>query len=145
MTKWSLEVILVDLVMAIVINTSAMTMAGDLSTFVKWYPGTASAFFTNVLLQLVIPVPAIARTLSSPLEGKPGHCVLAAFVENLIFVTCISFTMAIIQANGRSIVDLWLETYVQLVAIGFVTLLVCQFVARRAAAAKAERPGGEGA
>ena len=143
MTKWSLEVILVDLVMAVVINTSAMTMAGDLSTFVTWYPGTASAFFTNVLLQLVIPVPAIARTLSSPLEGKPGRCVLAAFVENLIFVTCISFTMAILQANGRSVVDLWLETYVQLVAIGFLTLLICQFVARRVAAAKAERPGGE--
>ena len=45
-------------------------------------------------------------------------------MENLIYVTCISFTMACIQAGGRPIVDVWLQTYVYLVVIGYVTSVV---------------------
>lgn len=124
MTKWNLSVILCDLVLAIVINTSAMLLSGAQITFQSWYPGTASAFFTNVLLQLVLPVPAAGRVASVFLEGNSARPILSVFVENLIFVTCISLTMAVIQAGENSIIAVWLSTYPALVLIGYITSLV---------------------
>ncbi len=125
MTKWSLEVVLCDLVLALVINTSAMLLSGASITFQTWYPGVASAFFTNVLLQLVLPVPAWGQLLSRPLAASRTRPVLSVFVENLVFVTCISFTMACVQAPSVDlIVATWLATYVYLVGIGYVTSLV---------------------
>ena len=131
MTKWSLGVILCDLVLAIVINTSAMLLGGAPITFVTWYPGVACAFFTNVLLQLVLPVPLIGQVLSKPLEGSKARPILSVFVENLVFVTCISFTMAIIQSSGRPIVEVWLQTYVYLVIIGYITSLILFAISNR--------------
>lgn len=137
MTKWGLPVILCDLVLAVVINTSAMLLSGAPISFVTWYPGTASAFFTNILLQLVLPVPAAGRAASSFLEGKGARPIVQVFVENLIFVTCISFTMAILQAGDNSIVAVWLATYVPLVLIGYVTSLVLFAVTSRYVPAEA--------
>lgn len=137
MTKWTLAVILCDLVLAVVINTSAMLLSGAPITFVTWYPGTASAFFTNVILQLILPVPAAGRMASSFLEGNAARPFVQVFVENLIFVTCISFTMAILQAGGQPIVEVWLSTYVPLVVIGYVTSLVLFAVTSRLAPAEA--------
>jgi len=131
MTKWSLGVILCDLVLALVINTSAMLLSQAPITFVTWYPGVACAFFTNVLLQLVLPVPLIGQVLSKPLQNSKVRPVLSVFVENLVFVTCISFTMAIIQAGERPIVDVWLQTYVYLVIIGYITSLILFAVSNR--------------
>lgn len=124
MSPWNRIVILQDIVLAIVINTSAMLLTGAEITFASWYPGTCSAFATNVLIQLIVPVPAIGQALSSPLANNKARPILSIFVENLIYVTCISFTMACIQAGGRPIVDVWLQTYVYLVVIGYVTSLV---------------------
>lgn len=133
MTKWSLSVILCDLVLALVINTSAMLLSGAEITFVSWYPGTASAFFTNVLLQLILPVPAAGQVLSKPLENWSGRWIWSVFVENFIFVTCISFTMAVIQAGSQPVVDVWLTTYGYLVLIGYVTSLVLFVITNREA------------
>ncbi len=124
MSPWNRVVILQDIVLAIVINTSAMLLTGAEITFASWYPGTCSAFATNVLIQLIVPVPAIGRVLSKPLEKSKARPILSIFVENLIYVTCISLTMACIQAGGRPIVDVWLQTYAYLVVIGYVTSLV---------------------
>lgn len=124
MSPWNRVVILQDIVLAIVINTSAMLLTGAEITFASWYPGTCSALATNVLIQLIVPVPAIGRVLSKPLEKSKARPILSIFVENLIYVTCISLTMACIQAGGRPIVDVWLQTYAYLVVIGYVTSLV---------------------
>lgn len=124
MSPWNRVVILQDIVLAIVINTSAMLLTGAEITFASWYPGTCSAFATNVLIQLIVPVPAIGRVLSKPLEKSKARPILSIFAENLIYVTCISLTMACIQAGGRPIVDVWLQTYAYLVVIGYVTSLV---------------------
>ncbi|BAK43974.1 hypothetical protein [Eggerthella sp. YY7918] len=128
MTKWTLGVVLCDLVLAVVINTSAMLLSGAAITFASWYPGTASAFFTNVLLQLIVPVPAIGQAISRPLADSKARFVLSVFVENLIFVTCISFTMAVLQAGDRPVLDVWLQTYVQLMIVGYLTSLVLWMV-----------------
>ena len=124
MCPWNRTVILQDIVLAIVINTSAMLLTGAQITFPTWYPGTCSAFATNIIIQLIIPVPLIGQTLSKPLAASKARPILSIFVENLIYVTCISFTMACIQAGSRPIVDVWLQTYAYLVVIGYVTSLV---------------------
>lgn len=97
MTEWSVEVIICDLVLAVAINTSAMLLSSVPISFSSWYPGVASAFLTNVILQLVLPVPLIGSALSRPLEGKDSRWLLSVFVENLVFVTFISLTMAFVQ------------------------------------------------
>ena len=94
MCPWNRIVILQDIVLAIVINTSAMLLTGAQITFPTWYPGTCSAFATNIIIQLIIPVPLIGQTLSKPLAASKARPILSIFVENLIYVTCISFTMA---------------------------------------------------
>ena len=143
MSPWNRIVILQDIVLAIVINTSAMLLTGAEITFPSWYPGTCSAFATNVLIQLIIPVPAIGRVLSKPLEGKAGRFIWSIFVENLIYVTCISFTMAVIQAGTRPVVDVWLQTYVYLVLIGYVTSLVLYGIVTAYERSRIARTGAE--
>lgn len=125
MCKWNIATILCDLVLALVINTSAMLIGGAEITFQSWYPGVASAFFTNVLLQLVLPVPGFASAVTGWAGERRWRLVLQVFVENFIFVTCISFTMALIQTpTGGDVVAAWLATYIPLVLIGYVTSLV---------------------
>ena len=129
MCEWKINTILCDLVLALVINTSAMLLGGATFTFQAWYPGVASAFFTNVLLKLVLPVPGIAAAATDWAGDRRWRPIVQVFVENLVFVTCISFTMAVIQTPmGGDIVRSWLSTYVQLVLVGYVTSLVLYVV-----------------
>lgn len=137
-TKWSLEVIICDLVLAVAINTSAMLLSFTPISFSTWYPGTASAFFTNVLLQLVLPVPSIGAILSKPLEGKGARWLLSVFVENLVFVTFISLTMAFVQHGTRPVFDIWLTTYPYLVLVGYAVSLVLYVLGRRKRASSAQ-------
>ena len=138
MTKWSLEVIICDLVLAVAINTSAMLLSSAPISFSPWYPGTASAFFTNVLLQLVLPVPSIGAVLSKPLEGKGARWLLSVFVENFVFVTFISLTMAFVQHGVRPVFDVWLTTYPYLVLVGYAVSLVLYVLGRQKRASNAQ-------
>lgn len=124
MCRWNLATILQDLVLAVVINTSAMLMTGAAFSFQSWYPGTCAAFGTNVILQLILPVPAIGQALSKPFAQSRWRFIVSVFIENLVFVTCISFTMALVQTGGAGVVDAWLATYARLVIVGYVTSLV---------------------
>ena len=130
MTKWTITTILCDLVLAVVINTSAMLLTGAEITPVSWYPGTASAFFTNVLLQLVLPVPGIAAGLTGWVGKGAPRIGASVFIENLIFVTCISLTMAYLGTGGPGLIEAWLATYPALVAIGYATSIVLVTAAR---------------
>ena len=138
MTKWSLEVIICDLVLAVAINTSAMLLSSAPISFSTWYPGTASAFFTNVLWQLVLPVPSIGAVLSKPLEGKGARWLLSVFVENFVFVTFILLTMAFVQHGVRPVFDVWLTTYPYLVLVGYAVSLVLYVLGRQKRASNAQ-------
>ena len=138
MTKWTITVVLCDLVLAIVINTSAMLVGGAPMSFVAWYPGVASAFFTNVLLQLILPVPAAGQLLSRPVAKSAWRWVVAVFFENLIFVTCISLTMAYLQAP-TAVIATWKLTYIQLVLIGYVTSIILFLITNKGLPAKPEQ------
>ncbi|PJM75784.1 ABC transporter ATPase [Bifidobacterium simiarum] len=128
MTPVTRLMVLQDLVLAIVINTSAMLLSGAAITLTSWYPGACTAFCTNVLLQLILPVPAAGRLCSAWLGTSKVRPWVSVFVENLIFVTCISFTMAVMQTGPNGIIDTWLATYGQLVVIGYLTSMVLYYI-----------------
>ncbi|KXB63420.1 MULTISPECIES: hypothetical protein [Olsenella] len=121
MCQWNRSVILQDLVLALVINTSATLLAGAPLAWGTWYPYTAVAFLTNVVAQLVIPTGSIALALTRGLEGKPARLWCQVFVENLIFVTIISLTEAFTQVGVGGMLAAWWQTYLWLVLIGYVT------------------------
>lgn len=125
MLSWSLRAIAQDIVLAIVINTSATLLGGAPLEFASWYPYTCTAFGTNVLVQLVLPVPALGSAVTRGLGGSAARPYVSIFVENLVYVTCISLTMAFLQTPaGGDVLATWLATYVQLMLIGYVTSIV---------------------
>lgn len=124
MCKWSLQVILQDVVLALVINTSATLLAGAPMEWGTWYPYTCVAFTTNVVAQLLIPTGTIAAALTRGLEGKPWRIYVQIFIENLIFVTIISMMEAFTQVGLASMIATWWATYIYLMLIGYVTSVI---------------------
>ena len=53
--------------------------------------------------------PLSESILSKPLEGKGARWLLSVFVENLVFVTFISLTMAFVQHGTRPVFDTALQ------------------------------------
>ena len=123
MREWNRNLIIQDVVLAIVINTSATLLAGDPFDH-TWYIFTCVALATNVVGQLILPTGSWARAATSPLGDAAWRVYAQIFVENLIFVTVISFTEAWVHAGGAGIVAAWLSTYVQLVLVGYVTSVI---------------------
>ena len=128
MCDWNIRVLVNDIVLALVINTSATLLAGAPMEWGTWYPYTCVAFCvaftTNVVAQLLIPTVSISQSLTKGLEGKAIRPYLAIFIENLIFVTIISLTEAVTQVGPAQMIATWLQTYFQLVLIGYVTSII---------------------
>lgn len=124
MCSWERWTILQDLALAIVINTSAMLLSGVEFQPASWYSGTCAAFCTNVILQLILPVPIIGYAVTKKFANQSYQFIFSVFIENLIFVTLISLTMAYIQTSGEGMLQVWFSTYIQLVLIGYITSLV---------------------
>ena len=131
MCDWNIRVLVNDIVLALVINTSATLLAGAPMEWGTWYPYTCTwypytcvAFTTNVVAQLLIPTVSISQSLTKGLEGKAIRPYLAIFIENLIFVTIISLTEAVTQVGPAQMIATWLQTYFQLVLIGYVTSII---------------------
>lgn len=121
MCNWSRTVIIQDIVLAIVINTSATLLAGAELAWGTWYPFTCAALGTNILAQLVVPTGSIDRALTGPIGERTWRPYAQIFVENLIFVTIISLTMAFTQVGAAGMIAAWSQTYLYLVGIGYVT------------------------
>lgn len=64
MCSWERWTILQDLALAIVINTSAMLLSGVEFQPASWYSGTCAALCTNIILQLILPVPIIGYAVT---------------------------------------------------------------------------------
>lgn len=123
MCEWNRNLIIQDVVLAIVINTSATLLGGGPFDH-TWYTFTCVALATNVVGQLILPTGSWARAATSPLGDAVWRVYAQIFVENLIFVTVISFTEAWVHTGGDGIVAAWLSTYVQLVLVGYVTSVI---------------------
>lgn len=120
MCEFNRSVIIQDLVLAIVINTSATIIDGAPFDH-TWYTFTCVALATNVIGQLVLPTGSVARALTGWAGDAPWRTHAQIFVENLIFVTIISLTEAFVHTGGAGMVAAWLNSYVWLVLIGYVT------------------------
>lgn len=131
MCDWTRYTIVSDVVLAIVINTSASLLGGVPLTFVSWYPFTCAAFGTNVVLQLLLPVHGWARALSRWCAGRRWSLLVEVFFENLVFVTCISLMMALLGTGGAGLLAAWWHTYVPLVLVGYVASVILCLVGRR--------------
>ena len=123
MCEWNRNLIIQDIVLAIVINTSATLLGGD-SFDHTWYTFTCVALATNVLGQFLLPTGSWARALTGWAKDAKWRIYVQIFIENLIFVTIISFTEAWVHTGGAGIVAAWLATYVQLVLVGYVTSII---------------------
>lgn len=123
MCEWNRKLIIQDIVLAIVINTTATLLGHDPFDH-TWYIFTCVALATNVLGQFLLPTGAWARALTGWARDAKWHVYAQIFVENLIFVTIISLTEAWVHTGGAGIVAAWLATYVQLVLVGYVTSVV---------------------
>ncbi len=130
MCSWNRAIILQDLVLAVIINTSAMLLSYTPIGFFTWYPGVCTAFLTNVLIQLVLPVPAIASMLTSPLEGRAQRPLCSIFLENLMYVTLISLTMAVVQTGMQNVLAVWTRTCIPLLLIGYAASLAMFAITR---------------
>ena len=123
MCEWNRNLIIQDIVLAIVINTSATLLGGDPFDH-TWYTFTCVALATNVVGQMVLPTGAVARALTGWAGDAAWRVYVQVFIENLIFVTVISLTEAWVHTGGAGMVAAWLSTYVQLVLVGYVTSVV---------------------
>ena len=123
MCEWNRKLIIQDIVLAIVINTTATLLGHDPFDH-TWYIFTCVALATNVLGQFLLPTGAWARALTDWARDAKWRVYAQIFVENLIFVTIISLTEAWVHTGGAGIVAAWLATYVQLVLVGYVTSVV---------------------
>lgn len=123
MCEWNRKLIIQDIVLAIVINTTATLLGHDPFDH-TWYIFTCVALATNVLGQFLLPTGAWARALTGWARDAKWRVYAQIFVENLIFVTLISLTEAWVHTGGAGIVAAWLATYVQLVLVGYVTSVV---------------------
>lgn len=123
MCEWNRKLISQDIVLAIVINTTATLLGHDPFDH-TWYIFTCVALATNVLGQFLLPTGAWARALTGWARDAKWRVYAQIFVENLIFVTIISLTEAWAHTGGAGIVAAWLATYVQLVLVGYVTSVV---------------------
>lgn len=127
MCDFNKNVILQDIVLAIVINTSATLLGGDPFDY-TWYTFTCVALATNIVAQVIIPTGSIARALTGWAGEASWRPYVQIFIENLIFVTIISLTEAFMHTGGPGLIDAWLATYVYLVLIGYVTSVVLYHV-----------------
>ncbi|WP_432290395.1 ABC transporter ATPase [Olsenella uli] len=123
MCEWNRKLIIQDIVLAIVINTTATLLGHDPFDH-TWYIFTCVALATNVLGQFLLPTGAWARALTGWARDAKWRVYAQIFVESLIFVTIISLTEAWVHTGGAGIVAAWLATYVQLVLVGYVTSVV---------------------
>jgi hypothetical protein len=109
MCEWNRKLIIQDIVLAIVINTTATLLGHDPFDH-TWYIFTCVALATNVLGQFLLPTGAWARALTGWARDAKWRVYAQIFVENLIFVTIISLTEAWVHTGGAGIVAARLAT-----------------------------------
>lgn len=123
-------VLIQDLVLAFVINSAATILNGGFTDTGVYLVGMFMAFSINYTAGLFIPVEKIGGAVASGIGLKAGsfpHKLVRIFVINAIFVTIISFTIALINLGPvPNIVPIWLKTYFQLHLVGYVTSVLIE-------------------
>lgn len=119
-----------NLVLAFVINSAATILNGGFADTWVYLVGMFEAFSINMVAGFMIPVPKIGKSVAGALKLKEGtflHKLVRVFVINAIFVTIISFSIALINCGPvPNIVSIWITTYPILHLVGLLTSLLSE-------------------
>ncbi len=132
MTKKQVQmmILLQDLVLAFVINSTATILNGGFVSTDLYLVGMFEAFSINYIAGLFIPVEKIGRAVAGGIglkDGSYAHKLVRIFIINAIFVTIISFTIALINCGPvPDIFSIWFKTYPILHLVGFVTSVLIE-------------------
>jgi hypothetical protein len=132
MTRKEIElmVLLQDLCLAFVINAAATILNGGFVTTDLFLVGMFQAFCINYISGLAIPVAKIGTNAAKSAglqEGSLSYKLLRTFVINAIFVTIVSFTIALINVGpSLEVFFIWIQTYPILHLVGFVTSVLIE-------------------
>lgn len=125
-----LMVLLQDLCLAFVINSAATILNGGFVDTPTFLVGMFEAFCINYIAGLAIPVAKIGAAVADSTGLKDGtlpHKLLRVFVINAIFVTIVSFTIALINCGPvPNILSIWIKTYPILHLVGYVTSVLIE-------------------
>lgn len=115
-----------DLMLAFVINSAATILNGGFTDTWTYLVGMFMAFSINYVAGAALPAPKIGRAAADAFlkDGTLLHRIVRVFVTNAIFVTIISFCIALINCGPvPNIVSIWIKTYPILHMVGFLTSL----------------------
>ena len=125
--RWN---VVTNVLMALSINTAATILGGG-DTLSGWVQGCCCAFTVNTIAAVIIPVGKIghwfARDVCHTKEGTFPEMLARNFIVNAIYVTIVSFSMALIHVGLNSTTfSVWISTYFQLHLVGLITSLVIE-------------------
>lgn len=125
--RWN---ILTNVLMALSINTAATILAGG-DTLSGWVQGCCCAFTVNTVAAAIIPVGKIgawfSRKVCGAKESGFWEMLTRNFIINAIYVTIVSFSMAVIHVGlGPGTFGVWISTYFHLHLVGLVTSLLIE-------------------
>lgn len=125
-----MHVLLQDLVLAFVINSAATILNGGFTDTGVYLVGMFMAFSINYVAGIIIPVAKIGTAVASGIglkDGKFLHKLVRIFIINAIFVTIISFTIALINVGPKpEVFGIWWSTYPILHLVGYVTSVLIE-------------------
>lgn len=125
--RWN---VIINVCMALSINTTATILAGG-DSLAGWVRGCCCAFTINTVAAIILPMGMIGSWFAEEIcKQKPGtflEMLARNFIVNAIYVTIVSFCMAIINVGvGDSLIAVWFSTYPILHIVGLITSLVIE-------------------
>ena len=118
-----------DLSLAFIINSAATIIAG-FTTIWEFLFGMFLAFTINYIAGLIIPVSVCGNAVANFLHCKKGgflHSLVRIFIINAIYVTIISFTIALIRVGAKvEVFEIWWQSYWILHLVGFVASVLLE-------------------
>ena len=149
MSKKQLQMMILiqNLVLAFVINSAATILNGGIQTPGSYLLGMFMAFSINYIALWLIPVVKIGQSVADGLRLKAGklpHKLVRIFVINAIFVTIISFSIAMLNLGlTEGLVGIWWSTYPILHLVGYITSVLIEKPAMELAQVLVDTPDSQ--
>ena len=124
-----------NIYMALLINTTATLLAGGAS-LPEWIRGCCTAFTINTVASVFLPVEKFSNCFTEKIcKTKSGtfcDLVMRAAAINLVYVTIISFCMAVLNTGiNKTTLPTWWATYPLLLLTGIVGSVLWAELIRR--------------
>ena len=122
--KYLRDQVINNIYMALLINTMAILLAGGAS-LPEWVRGCCTAFTINTIASVILPVDEFSNWFDEKVcKAKIGafyNLVMQAVPTNLVYVTIISFCMAVLNTGiNKTTLPTWWTTYPLLLVTGIV-------------------------